>query len=199
MINVEQLRCPNCNIIFGHNTEYNREQHSIILDKTYYYDVLNLLCYKCKKQICAYICNDEIPVLWKKQEEYYYNDFVKNKDVKITQNKNYLYFYFPIEDKTILDNILNSINLEKIDAIITKESFKELFNWNKEICILPDAIYQPNKNTLFPNYFAQKIIERQSEKFDHSNIFSTYYTFIDKFSLIYQVKNWNKLREKMNQ
>ena len=193
-MNFSQLTCPNCNICFKDNIQYYNTSNNIVLDKIYYYDVYSFICEKCKKQIRAFICNDIKPILWCVQQQYYYNDFVINKNNRIISNKKYLYFYFPNNKEQIVNKIIKLIDFSNIDVVVTNQQLSQYIFFEKQLCILPDSIFAPNQNNILPNMFAEKIIQRQLQKFQNSTVFSTYYNFSNNFNLIYKINDWNKIK-----
>lgn len=186
---ISQLSCPSCGINFSDNIFYRQEKKTIQLDKIYYYDYFQLLCTKCKQQICILDCDKT--TLWKKKDQYTYYNFVKNKKNTKFLNKKFLYLYHPCNCDVVIDGLCKYIDFNKFDAIITTERFsKKIKNIDKQLCVIPQYLYQHLDGTLIPNFFVQKIIIRNSQKFEKPILYSTYNTFFNHFQLLYKQKNW---------
>lgn len=194
---LSQLTCPSCNLVFKDTLFTKDSKNSIQLDKTYYYDFVQLFCPNCKQQICIF-CYDK-PILWNKKDQYAYSNFITTKNSLKFLNKKFLYLYYPIRNQKIVYEFLSYINFDKFDCVITTQQFSEkLVNFQKQLCVIPNYLFAHLQNTFLPNYFVQKIIIRQSQKFDKPILYSTYCTFFNCFQLLYKQKNWNVLKKYLN-
>lgn len=189
-MNLIQLICPSCNLNFNTKTIFSQSQIKISLDKQYVCDYIQLFCFNCKQQICVF--NYDTPILWKKNDQYSYSKFLKIKKNTSFSNKKFLYLYYPCRQKFLIDGICKQIDFNKFDAIITTQDFaNNLVNVDKQLCVIPNYLFSHLHNNLLPNYFVQKIIIRQTQKFDKPILYSTYYTFFNCFQLMYKSKKWN--------
>ena len=185
---LSQLKCPQCNIYFKDSLFVKQRKKSIQLDKIYYYNFIQTFCSNCKQQVCIFLC--QTPILWLKQQQYSYSKFVKNVRPSALKNKRFLYLYYPNTNQDIINFFSKKINFDKIDALITTQSFANKINFNKQICIFPQYLFQPIKNSYLPNYFVQRIIIRHLQKFEDPYVYSTYYTFSNIFTLLAKQKEW---------
>lgn len=191
---ISQLICPSCKLNFNDRIYFIQDKKSIQLDKTYYYDYIELFCPNCKQQICIF-CNEE-PILWRKKDQYSYTNFLKKKKNTNFSNNKFLYLYYPCRQKFIIDGLCKHIDINSFDSIITTQDFYyNLKDVDSQLCIIPNYLFQHLNKTLLPNYFIQKIIIRQTQKFENPILYSTYYTFFNCFQLIYKQKNWNILKQ----
>lgn len=189
---LRDLFCPNCNSFFVDRLDLNQRIQKCSFGKNnkFGFDLINIPCHNCKKEIV--ILMTSTPILWLKDQQYSYDKFVINKNRQVINYKTYLYFYYPTTDKNTIINLKRTINFEKIDALIIPECFKPYFDdWEKQLCLLPDYLFQPIKNTDYPNYFAQAIIQKEIQKYDNSIVYSMYYNYLDFFILLYKQKEFN--------
>lgn len=194
---LSQLICPVCKIPFNDRMFVKQLKNTIQLDQIYHYNYLQLFCPHCKQQICVFDYNK--PILWRKSDQYSYGQFLKiSKNTKML-NKKFLYLYYPCTQQFIIDGLCKYIDFDKFDAIITTQDFENrLKNIDKQLCIIPNYLFSHLKNNLMPNYFIQRIIIRQSQKFDQPILCSSYFTFFNCFHIIYKQKNWNLIKKYLN-
>lgn len=198
-MNIQTYCCPICN---KHFVTYNLSkilQKKIFIDIQYSYYLFNVLCNNCKKSING--INFDIPILWEQNYQYRYDKYVVNKNIRVTNNKKFLYLYFPKIQENILINILTKIKYEKFDAILLPKYFYQLIKdklENKQLCIITDDICFIQSN-LLPNYLLQMILLNQSAKYLNSQLYSIYTTFSNKFNKLFYIKDYQKFKLKLKQ
>lgn len=192
---ISAYNCPNCKRSFSPISDYNVFSKQVVLDVEKKYQYINVFCDKCLTQINGLILDQAI--FWNAKYQYYYDKYVKNLSSK-TNNKKYLYAYFPYCEQGVVKSLFSFIKTEQFDVLVIPQYLAKFIQWDKQICLLPSNMFAGMFNTIYPNYLAQMILLKQAQKYDGSLLYSLYYTFCEKFNILYNIKKWQKFKILLN-